>query len=162
MRRLLIAALCLLGAACASVQRYDAANDIHALLVSIRDDDSQAFEAHIDRPALEREVERRLAAEAQKRGAGSLGALLAGPLAQLAGDALIQPGVFRAVAESYGYKAGAPLPGPLAITGSLKQLDDGRVCATKKKDGPCVLTFTQSGGVWKLSGFEGDPSQLHL
>ena len=35
-------------------------------------------------------------------------------------------------------------------------LPDGRVCATKKKDGPCLLIFTNVAGTWKLSGFEGD------
>jgi len=38
----------------------------------------------------------------------------------------------------------------------------GRVCATKKKDGPCVLMFTKEEGVWKLSSFEGDFSTLRI
>ena len=50
----------------------------------------------------------------------------------------------------------------MAIAGSLKAMDDGRVCATKSKDGPCVLVFSQENGVWKLSGFEGDISTLRI
>ncbi len=33
---------------------------------------------------------------------------------------------------------------------------------TRKKDGPCILIFTQIDGVWKLSGFEGDMKQLKI
>jgi len=46
----------------------------------------------------------------------------------------------------------------------LKPLPDGRVCATKKKDGPCLLTFTKApeDGHWKLSGFDGELSMLRL
>ena len=39
-------------------------------------------------------------------------------------------------------------------------MDDGRMCATRKKDGPCLLVFTEEQGVWKLSGFTGDLSML--
>lgn len=159
-RLALIATLAALLAGCSSVQRFDAANDVHALLVSIRDNDQATFEAHVDRPALTREVESRLMAEANRRNAGPLGALLAQPLAQMASDSLIRPQVFRNVAEYYGYDPAKPLPGPMAITGALKKLDDGRVCATRKKDGPCLLMFTEAAGTWRLSGFEGELSEL--
>jgi hypothetical protein len=165
MRKILtILGLALSLAACATVQRLDAANDVHALLVSIRDDDRATFDAHVDRAALQKEIEVRLAARAEKAGADktwkSLGALLAPTLAQMAGDALIQPRVFLTVAEQYGYKPGAPIPGSVAIASSLKEMGDGRVCATKKKDGPCQLVFTKEEGTWKLTGFEGDISEL--
>ncbi|MDP3660936.1 DUF2939 domain-containing protein [Phenylobacterium sp.] len=151
-------------AACASVQKIDAAGDVHALLVSIRDGDDAAFDAHVDRPALEREIGARMTAELNKPSADPrlkmLGALLGSSAASLAGDALIRPKVFRTVAEYYGYREGQPLPGRMAIAGSLKEVGDGRVCATRKKGGPCLLLFTQEQGVWRLSGFEGETSML--
>lgn len=150
----------LLLSACATAQRYDAAGDVHALLVAIRDNDQQAFDARVDRFALKAEIEQRLRKEGSKRGAGFLGELLAPVLADAAGDAFIRPDVFRAVASHYGYKRDTPIPGPIAITGSLKRLDDGRMCAVRKKDGPCLLMFTEEKGVWRLSGFEGDLSML--
>jgi len=158
-----LAALVLLSA-CASAQRLGAANDVHALLTSIRDNDQAGFDAHVDRPSLEREIEGRLATRVRKdrSGLGALGVLLAPTLAQVAGDALLRPEVFRTVAEYYGYKPQSPLPGRLAIASTLKPLEDGRVCATKKKDGPCLLLFTQIDGTWKLSGFEGDLGELGL
>jgi len=164
MRKILAAAAALLLlSACASAQKLDAAGDVHALLTSIRDNDEATFDAHVDRPALEREIESRIVQRAGKeKGLGGLRALLAPTLAQMAGDALIQPSVFRTVAESYGYEPSKPLPGRFAIASTLKPLDDGRVCATRKKNGPCVLIFTHGDGVWRLSGFEGDMKDLRL
>ena len=163
MRYLILALAALTLSACATAQRYDAANDVHALLVSIRDDDQASFDAHVDRPALKRQIEARLMAEGRKAGGDSLGALsaiLAPALADIAGEALVQPRVFRSVATYYGYDPSKPLPGPLVIGGQLKAIGDGQVCATRKKDGPCLLTFTETSGTWRLSGFDGDLSML--
>ena len=151
----------LLVAACASVQRLDAANDVHALLLSIRDNDEAAFEAHVDRPALKQAIAAKIEQKASKR-YGALGSLLAPGLAEFAGDTLVQPGVFKLVAKEYGYTDQTKVPGPIAIAGALRPLPDGRVCAVRKKDGPCVLVFTKEQGVWKLTGFDGDISDLRL
>jgi hypothetical protein len=159
---LLLAAMSL--SACATASRLDAAGDVHDLLVAIRDDDRATFERHVDRRALKTSIESRLIRETQKADLDDrlkmLGAVLAPGLADLAGDALIQPKVFRGVASYYGYTPDRPIPGRVAIAGALKAMPDGRVCATKKKDGPCVLVFTNEAGLWKLSGFEGDISDL--
>ncbi len=149
-----IAALLVLSG-CATAQRYDAAGDVHRLLAAIRDNDRAAFEAHVDRPALKRQIEGRIVREA-----GPLGALVAGPIAGVAGDALIQPQVFRAVAGYYGYTPDRPLPDRLAIGAALRPAGDGRVCAPRRKGGPCLLVFEERGGVWRLSGFEGELSDL--
>ena len=86
----------------------DAAGDVHALLIAIRDDDHTGFEVHVDRQALEHELEGRMLDRTQASDTTNtikaLGALLAHPLSRLAGDALIRPKVFRAVAEYYGYR----------------------------------------------------------
>ena len=39
-------------AACATVPKFEAAGDIHAFLVAIRDGDRESFDAHVDRQAL--------------------------------------------------------------------------------------------------------------
>lgn len=153
-----------LMAACATATRLDAAGDVHALLIAIRDNDKAAFNSHIDRQALKASIEARLVSEATKRtkdeNLRALGALAAPYLADAADKALIQPSTFRSVAYQYGYQPGQPIPGQVAIAGALKAMPDGRVCATKSKDGPCVLIFTRKDGVWKLSGFEGDVADL--
>lgn len=167
MIRTLALALCaLVLSACATAERYDAASDIHKLLIAIRDNDQATFEAHVDRGALERQIEARITAEAKSRSKNedwaAAATLLAPTLAGLAGDALIQPSVFRLAAERYGYKASTPIPPPAAISGALKTLDNGQVCATRSKNGPCLLVFTRLNGVWRLSGFEGELSELRL
>jgi hypothetical protein len=163
MRVLLITLLACVLAACATAKRIDAASDVHALLLSIRDNDQVAFDRHVDRDALKKELQVRLDQEvAQDKRLQGIAKLLGPSLVDFAGDALIQPRTFKMVAEQYGYNEQTKIPGPVAIAGALKELPDGRVCATRKKDGPCMLMFTKVDGVWKLSGFEGDMSMLRL
>jgi hypothetical protein len=164
MRRYLAPLLALALSACATAQKLDAANDVHTLLVAIRDNDRATFDAYVDKPALKYELSRRLAAEAGKdKRLGGLGAILAPAVADLAGDALIRPDVFRTVAEHYGYSRNLKIPNAIAISTLLRRLPDGRVCAVGKKDGPCELDFTKAAdGHWRLSGFEGDTKMLRV
>ena len=167
MRRLILTISALLSlSACATVQKLPAANDVHALLISIRDGDDVAFESLVDRKALNRELSARLVAEAGRQSdqrVSAIAALLGPSVARLAGDALIRPQVFRAVAEYYGYTPQTKIPNVLVISQALRKLPDGRVCAITKKDGPCLLDFTKAeDGRWKLSGFEGDLSMLRI
>jgi hypothetical protein len=162
----LTAGLALALAGCATTQRIEASGDVHALLVAIRDDDRAAFDARIDKPALRRELETRILERTQRPDLDAtthaLGALLAHPLAQLAGDALLRPKVFLAVAEYYGYAPDTPIPSQLEIAAALRALPDGRVCAARKRNGPCLITFADEEGTWRLVSFDGDISQLRL
>lgn len=151
--------------ACATVTRVDAAGDVHALLVAIRDDDRATFDAHVDKVALKAQLESLILNAAEGRDSGSVSARVAaavfsGPAADLAGNLLLRPRVFRAVAEFYGYRPDKPIPNQIAIAGALKYLNNGEVCATKTRDGPCLITFAQAGGVWRMVRFDGDPSML--
>ena len=162
-RALLIGFAVLALSACASMQRLDAAGDVHALLISIRDNDQAAFDAHVDRAALKRDLqaklEKRIGKDERLRGIASL---LGPTLIDFAGDTLVQPKVFRLVAERYGYTPQTRIPSRVEIAQVLKPLPDGRVCAVTKKNGPCTLVFTKEGGVWKLTSFEGDMSMLRI
>jgi len=165
--QLLLAAVALAAlAGCATTQRLSAAGDVHSLLVAIRDDDHAAFDLHVDRRALEAQLQARLVDRASAadapRALRGLGVWLSGPLARVAGDALIQPEVFRAVADYYGYRPRTPIPSALVLAGALRSLPDGRVCAARDKKGPCLLTFADEGGVWRLVGFDGDAAMLRL
>jgi len=149
--------------ACATAQKLGAASDVHALLISIRDNDTTAFDAHVDHEALKAELQSRLGDSLSKnKKTRDLAALLGPSVIDFADQALVRPKTFRMVAEQYGYKPDTQIPGPIAISQALKTLPDGRVCATKKKDGPCLLVFTKEQGVWKLTSFEGDSSMLRL
>jgi hypothetical protein len=164
MRRLALALTAALAlSACATAQKLGAASDVHALLISIRDNDTTAFDAHVDHEALKAELQSRLGVALQNnKKAQNLAALLGPSVVDFADQALVRPKTFRMVAEHYGYKPDTQIPGPIVISQALKTLPDGRVCATKKKDGPCLLVFTREQGVWKLTSFEGDSSMLRL
>lgn len=149
--------------ACATAQKLGAANDVHALLISIRDNDASSFDAHVDHAALKAQLQTVIDTQVSKnKNLKGVLALLGPSALDVADQLLVQPKTFRLVAEQYGYKADMKIPGPVAISQALKTLPDGRVCATKKKDGPCLLVFTKEDGVWKLTGFEGDSSMLKL
>jgi len=145
------------------VHRLDAAGDVHALLMSIRDNDQATFDAHVDRAALKRDLQgkldKRIGRDERLKG---VAALLGPSVIDFAGDALLQPKVFRLVAERYGYTPQTRIPSQVEIASALKPLPDGRVCAVTKKDGPCVMVFTKEAGVWKLTSFEGDFSMLRI
>jgi hypothetical protein len=162
-RAFLIGLAALALAACASVQRLDAAGDVHALLISIRDNDQATFDTHVDRAALKQDLQvkldRRIGKDERLRGIASI---LGPSLVDFAGDTLIQPKVFRLVAEHYGYSRTTRIPSQFEIAHVLKELPDGRVCAVMKKGGPCTLVFTKENDVWKLTSFEGDISMLRI
>jgi hypothetical protein len=147
-------------AGCATTQPFSAAGDVHSLLVAVRDDDKAAFDAHVDRRALEAQIQAKLVERTRDanlgQGGTGLGLLLSGPLARAAGGVLIQPEVFRAVADYYGYRPDTPIPGAFALATALSPLPDGRVCARGRKGGPCLLTFADEGGTWRLVAFDAD------
>ena len=152
----------LLLAACGTVQGYDAAGDIHAFLIAVRDGDRTTFNAHVDRPALKTQLRARFLEEvARARGAASkstLGAALAGPLVDVGVDVLVQPEVFRAAAALAGYGAGTSIPPRIVISHELKTLPQGRVCVQLR--GGCSFVFKNEDGVWRLIAYEGDIGSL--
>jgi len=164
-RVLAITALALVAASCAETTKIDAAGDIHAFLVAIRDSDRAAFDAHVDRDALKIQIRSRIMAEAAKRDDKNgeliaMAAMLGRPVLDKLSDAMIQPDVFRAVAQYLGYSADKPIPGQFDISQALQPVDSDHVCVVTKRDGPCLLDFRNEDGVWKLIGFEGDMSTL--
>ncbi len=78
MRKILIAVTAALSlAACASANRLGAANDVHTLLLSIRDNDSQTFDAHVDHDALKKQLATHIDAQiGQNKKVRELAALL--------------------------------------------------------------------------------------
>ena len=165
MRRLIaVLSLALTLAACATAQKLGAANDVHALLVSIRDNDSRTFDAHVDHEALKTQLrgflEQQISRSKELKGLSGL--LGQSSVIDFADEALVQPKTFRLVAEQYGYKPDTKIPNPVVIAQALKPLPDGTVCATKGKNGPCMLIFAKQNGVWKLTRFVGDFSMLKI
>jgi hypothetical protein len=168
MRHLLIvagAAALALGA-CATADRVDAAADIHAFLVAVRDNDKVGFEQHVDRGALTRSFEYRIQAEAARADTPKeikiAAAALSGPAAKVAEATLVRPSVFRFVAYNLGYKPGEPLPKTIHIAAALRPVDSGRVCAAESKKSPCLLTFAREGDAWRLVSIDAPLRDLRL
>lgn len=149
-------------AGCAATDRYGAAGDVHNLMIAIRNDDHATFDALVDRRALEGRLQAEMIARERAAnlspGLTVLGAWLSGPASRLAGDVLVQPVVFRDVAAYYGYTANTPIPNRLSLAAALTALPDGRVCATSRRQGPCLLTFANEDGVWRLVDFDAGAS----
>src|SRR3954463_11651228 len=105
-RLIAAAAALLMLSGCAPAERVDAAADVHAFLVAVRDNDKVGFEQHVDRGALTRSFEYRIQAEAARADTSSeiklAAAALAGPAAKVAEAALVRPSVFRFVAYNLG------------------------------------------------------------
>lgn len=160
------AALPVIAAGCASVSRVDAAADIHTLLVAIRDDDRATFDAHVDRAALSRQVEAHIVAQTREGAMTdpmkAMVMMLAPMASQAAADLALRPSAFRVAAAYLGYRPDMPIPGQMAIAGALKATAPGEVCATRTRNGPCLMTFAQQNGVWKLVRFDGALSDLGL
>jgi len=167
LKRLTLALITAVGlSGCATTRGLSAAGDVHALLLSIRDDDRPTFDAHVDRHALAAQIQGILVERTRTANVPdsvkSLGLLVSGPLAKAAAGTLIRPDVFRAVADYYGYRPDTPIPGILAIAMMLRPVKDDRVCATKGKHGPCLLTFANEDGRWRLVEFNGTAAMLKL
>jgi hypothetical protein len=148
--------------ACLGPERLTAANDVHAFLLSIRDDDRAAFNAHVDRPALKAQLGARLMDEAAQRGPAyeALAAVFGQTLMDVGVDKLVRPDVFRFVAEQLGYSPDKPIPGPIGIAEALRPIDADHVCVVTRRDGPCLFTFADEDGVWRLTAFNGELADL--
>lgn len=144
MKRMMALGLVLLAAGCQSAgTQLDAAQDVRAFIVAVRENDRITFEKHLDRPVLREQLLGQVRA-AIGDSAGPLG----GVLAEQAVDQLIRPESFQLALE----RAGAPARTPTApeIATQLRVVEGGRVCLPRSKDGPCAITFARSGEVWKL------------
>jgi len=133
----------LLAACSGATTKYEAAEDVRAFVVAVRENDRAAFERHVDRQALRTQV------LAQLRGqAGPLADMLGGDLADQAADQLIRPETFRHALERSG--APARTPSAAEIATQLRVVEEGRVCLPRAPNGPCAITFAEQGDTWRL------------
>ncbi len=148
-------------AACDAVPRYRAAQGVRDFLDAVQKDDHQAFDARIDRAKLRDDVRRQLAASAA--GADEdLGRALGGPAVDNLMNQMISPETFRLVWMRSGVSI-RQAPNALEIAPLLRMIGDDRACLRNPRRGaPCILTFEDERGVWKLvgvnTGLSGDES----
>lgn len=154
---LALLALLTVGGCQQAATQYDAAEDVRAFIVAVRENDTAAFERHIDRPTLRAQMLEQVRAALGGQG-GALGAALGQGLAEGAVDQLLRPESFQLALK----QAGAPERTPTAaeIATQLRVVENGRVCLPRSQDGPCAITFAQGEDeVWRLVAIDaGDVS----
>lgn len=169
MRGPLIAAVSILAmslSGCATVERVDAAQDVHGFLMAVRDNDGPAFNRYVDRRAISVSLEGRLIQEARRADAPPelrlAGQALSGVAAEVVTNTFVRPSVFRLIAFNLGYTPDQPIPRPTVIASGLRYMDEGRVCAARSKGAPCLLTFEREGDVWRLVSIDAPLRDLRL
>ena len=151
--------------ACDAVPRYRAAQGVGDFLAAVQKDDHRAFDAHVDRAKLRDDMRRQLAATAA--GADEdLGRVLGGPAVDNLMDQMISPETFRVVWMRSGVSI-RQAPNALEIAPLLRMIGDDRACLRNpRRDSPCILTFEDERGVWKLvgvnTGLSGDESPANV
>jgi len=149
LRQGFFAALCgfaLALAGCSLDAKGDAAKAVAGFLAAAKADDTTAFEAALDRPALRIDLRDQLAALAKSSGLDVNG----GP-SEFAMDRMITPQLVRRA------EAGTGLPdAPTAdqIAPALKTVEKGKVCLQDAAKTRCLLTFAKSGKAWRLVGMQ--------
>jgi hypothetical protein len=138
-------------AACDAMPRYRAAQGVRDFLSAIQKNDHQAFDAHVDRAKVRDDVRRQLAASAD--GADEdIGRVIGGPAVDDMMNRMISPESFRIVWMRSGVSI-RRAPNALEIAPLLRMQGEDRACLRNPRRGsPCILTFEDENGVWKLVG----------
>jgi hypothetical protein len=151
--RLRVAALCALAMtaqACGQAPQKDAGASVQALLAAIAAGDAQAFEAHIDRPALRTDLRGQMIGVARANG------LDVGGPSDFALDRMIGPQAFHLVQPGGQAPLAAP-PSPAQVAAQLKTIDKARVCLHDlTPQQKCLLTFAREKPGWRLVGMPAD------
>ena len=124
-----------------------AAEAAQGLLAAVQAGDRQAFEAHVDRPALRSDLREQMVELARRNSLDVPG----GP-SDFALDRMINPEAFHLVAA----RGGQPLPkapSPAQVTALVKPIDRDHACLhDMTAQQRCVLTFAKEKPGWKLVG----------
>ncbi len=142
--------------------RYDAAKDVHDFLQAVKDNDRAAFEAHIDRPALRRQLRGQVGKAVA--GAGFAGADVDAFLGGHAGDALVDqliaPETFRIVWVRSGVSP-ERIPSAAELLPLLRVEGPDSACLHDlKRPDRCALTFHKEAAGWKLAGVDAGAVQV--
>jgi hypothetical protein len=149
------AAVLALGA-CAKRPDADPVAAAQSLLTAVQKGDAQAFEAHLDRPALRADLRNQMQGVARAQGLD-----LGGPSDPVL-DRMIGPQNLQVVQA----QGGAPLPAPPSkaqVAPLMKHLDGGRACLHDlTPDQRCLLTFQREKPGWRLVGMPAEALRIAL
>jgi hypothetical protein len=144
-------ALAVLLGACGAGVRAKASASIASFLAALQRDDSRAFEAALDRPALRTDLRAQMA-ELAKRTGVDVGE---GP-SEFALDRMITPQAVRLTAQrvTSGWPAA---PTAAQIIPHMKAPDRAHICLEEAASRRCLLSFAREGGAWRLVGMAFTP-----
>jgi Protein of unknown function (DUF2939) len=127
--------------------RKGAAEAAQGLLTAVQSGDRQAFEAHLDRPALRGDLRAQMEGVARQNGVDVPG----GP-SDFALDRMIDPEAFRLV-QAHGGQPLPKAPSPAQVAALIKPIDKAHACVHDlTPQQRCVLTFAKEKPGWKLVG----------
>lgn len=144
----------------------EAATDVRAFAMALRDRDMAGIESRIDRPALQGQVNglaRQIASDeiAKRTGGGGTGAILglfgadlAAPIIERLAARALQPDMLADMARRAGLTPETRLPGRTVTSLALRSVPDGRVCAPDPQTRGCLLYFGKYPTGWKLNAID--------
>jgi hypothetical protein len=148
-----LAVFALTLSACDVGVRTDASKDIAGFLDAVHTGDRAAFEAAIDRPALQADLRRQITDLAR---ANSLD--VGGP-SEFAVDRRITPQAFQLVEARTG-RALPVAPTAAQVALLMKVIDRTHVCVRDLRRERCLLTFAKQKGTWRLVGMQADDLKI--
>lgn len=133
---------------CGAQAKYEAGEDVRALLVAVQANDRAAFERYVDRAALRESIRPQLQEKLASEAGPYAGVL--GPLVDQAADQLIRPETFKIAIQQSGIPERVPSAAEIAVL--LKDAGEGALCLEDARTKECTLTFRKTGDDWRLSG----------
>lgn len=131
---------------CSLDAKGDAAKAISAFLGAVQREDTTAFDAALDRPALRKDLGDQLATLARTSGVDING----GP-SEFAMDRMITPQLVRRAEAAAALPA---TPSAEQVAPGLKTVGKHTVCLQDAARSRCLLTFAKSGKTWRLVGMQ--------
>jgi hypothetical protein len=156
----------LAGCATTGSAPSEAANDVRAFAIALRDRDLGGIESRIDRPALQNQVNglaRAIASEEISRRVGGggtgtvlgmFGADLASPVIERLARRALEPDMLADFARKAGLTPETRAPGRFVTSLALRNVGDGRVCAPDPQSRSCLLYFAKYPTGWKLNALD--------
>ena len=146
-----LSALALLLSACGLGERSQASKAIADFLAAVDRGDRAAFEAGIDRPALQSDLRDQLAEMGKSRGMD-----VDGGASEFALDRMISLQAVR-LAAAQTQPGWPPAPTATQVVPRMKVRDLSHVCLEKVDTRKCLLDFAKQKGVWRLVGMRARP-----
>lgn len=150
---------------CATINTYDAADDIRKLAIALQGRDENAIARYIDKRALRAEtanIARDIVIDKSRNAlGGGIGAQIAAvtaadtfkPVINVLADRAVQPDVLAYMASRAGLNQNTEIPSRFKASLALHDIGNNSVCVNDDVTKQCALYFGRYSDGWKLNGF---------